>query len=452
MALDGTHTVGSSGHVSDHNLIDQTLADHATQIAAKLDTATAASTYATWGAMVFNVKNPAYGAKGDGTTNDTTAILNAVAAAAANGGGIVYLPAGTYLISSTIVVNGSNITVAGDGIRATVITTASASLTSLQFTNGTATGARDLRITKSITSPGTGTGIDFSVTSDAAFIERVQVEKHGVGVLLGAAALSRFNNSVVQWNSSYGVQITNASAGGAAQWYLFGVLSQGNTGDGFRIASGLGKGTMSVGKIQNCYSYANSGRGLIAVAASSSDPIASMRISGSFFGQDGSDEIYLDTYGTAHEISQTFVELCGTQTTGPGIFAGSGLTTTAAQSNTGSGITLTANNTGVDITGCQSVSNSLDGLYSTASSLLVSSSLFFNNGLAGTSGRGNGIRVDSGTAQIIGNRMTNTSATYQQYGAMFGTTDVLFALNDLRGNALVGTSGSVPAVNDNNRT
>lgn len=45
----------------------------------------------------INVKDPAYGAKGDGSTDDTTAITNALSAANTAGGGIVYFPVGTYL-------------------------------------------------------------------------------------------------------------------------------------------------------------------------------------------------------------------------------------------------------------------------------------------------------------------------------------------------------------------
>ena len=47
--------------------------------------------------MIFNVQN--FGAKGDGITDDTAAIQNAIDAAAGAGGGQVYMPTGTYIVS-----------------------------------------------------------------------------------------------------------------------------------------------------------------------------------------------------------------------------------------------------------------------------------------------------------------------------------------------------------------
>ncbi len=47
--------------------------------------------------MIFNVQN--FGAKGDGITDDTAAIQSAIDAAAAAGGGQVYMPTGTYIVS-----------------------------------------------------------------------------------------------------------------------------------------------------------------------------------------------------------------------------------------------------------------------------------------------------------------------------------------------------------------
>src|SRR5215472_7342633 len=40
-----------------------------------------------------------FGAKGNGTADDTPAINNTIAACAAAGGGVAYLPTGTYLVS-----------------------------------------------------------------------------------------------------------------------------------------------------------------------------------------------------------------------------------------------------------------------------------------------------------------------------------------------------------------
>ena len=50
-------------------------------------------------AYYIDVKNSAFGAKGDGTTDDRVAIQAAIAAATALGGGTVFFPCGTYLCS-----------------------------------------------------------------------------------------------------------------------------------------------------------------------------------------------------------------------------------------------------------------------------------------------------------------------------------------------------------------
>ena len=60
----------------------------------------------------YNVKD--YGAKGDGTTDDTTAIQNAFNAVSTAGGGLVFFPQGTYVIASDITVP-SNCTIEGAG-------------------------------------------------------------------------------------------------------------------------------------------------------------------------------------------------------------------------------------------------------------------------------------------------------------------------------------------------
>jgi hypothetical protein len=70
------------------------------------------------GSLVFNVMN--YGATGNGTTDDTTAIKAAITAASVSGG-IVFLPPGTYKVSSVMTINSPAVSILGAGSGATFI-------------------------------------------------------------------------------------------------------------------------------------------------------------------------------------------------------------------------------------------------------------------------------------------------------------------------------------------
>lgn len=62
---------------------------------------------------VYNVKDFNFGAVGDGIHDDTAAIQAALNAAQQAGGGTVYLPVGTYLISAPLVAQGDGVYVVG---------------------------------------------------------------------------------------------------------------------------------------------------------------------------------------------------------------------------------------------------------------------------------------------------------------------------------------------------
>lgn len=68
--------------------------------------------------QLYSVKESTFGAKGDGVTNDSTAI-NAALTAASTTGGLVFLPPGTYLATNLAV--DSNVWLCGAGVDATKI-------------------------------------------------------------------------------------------------------------------------------------------------------------------------------------------------------------------------------------------------------------------------------------------------------------------------------------------
>lgn len=68
---------------------------------------------------VYNVE--AWGAAGDGTTDDTTAIQDAIDAATADGG-TVFFPAGDYLVSATLTVDSTDLRLTGIGSKSRIYT------------------------------------------------------------------------------------------------------------------------------------------------------------------------------------------------------------------------------------------------------------------------------------------------------------------------------------------
>jgi hypothetical protein len=75
-----------------------------------------------------------FGATGDGSTDDTTAISNAITYVSTNGGA-VYFPAGVYLTSASLVIDAPNVTLYGDGASQSTIQSNSASFWVIKYTD-----------------------------------------------------------------------------------------------------------------------------------------------------------------------------------------------------------------------------------------------------------------------------------------------------------------------------
>ncbi len=115
--------------------------------------------------MFTNVKSPTFGAVGDGVTNDTTAINNAITAAA---GGIVFFPPGTYIVTA-LTAAVANVTFFGCGPGSSIISGSSAVTRMLNITDNTSGGWKRFIGIKFTSSAAYETLIDLEETQNVYF-------------------------------------------------------------------------------------------------------------------------------------------------------------------------------------------------------------------------------------------------------------------------------------------
>lgn len=178
--------------------------------------------------LVINVKDAAYGATGNGTTDDTAALQAALNAASAAGGGAVYIPRGTYKISAALAVDSSTI-IQGDGMNVTIISQTSTTSDGLSATDKRYIVLRDFQLK----GPSSGTGRGINLKFSASPVANVN-----------------FVNLIVQNWGGDGVHLETPITS-----TLINVRSQSNGGNGFFQNSGT-----SV-SYHSCYANANTGNG-----------------------------------------------------------------------------------------------------------------------------------------------------------------------------------------------
>lgn len=184
----------------------------------------------------INVK--AYGAKGDGVTDDYSAINKAIAAVQ-TAGGVLYFPTGTYVASQIPTITGSNILVVGDG-PASVLQCAPSSLDAtgatiglwlnaashvvvrdLVFDGNFTAGAFNTQYSGGFAIPSTVTGVTYTSGASSSPAKGTQ-ETWTVGGISAGSQVSAgyFNGCVFQiGTASSGFELCKLASGvGTSSW------------------------------------------------------------------------------------------------------------------------------------------------------------------------------------------------------------------------------------------
>jgi hypothetical protein len=375
-----------------------------------------------------------FGAKGDGVADDTAAFNAALLAAAS-----VIIPAGTFLIAGTINITQNKQKLIGSGVGSTTLAPNSTTAPTIQITGGlTNWEVGNFSIIGTGTPVSGADGIVVNGTCSQCHLRDLIVQNRFRGIVVGGTDLSRMLRVTCQKNKSDGFYFTTSGTLGTMQWYPESCLSQQNDGRGYAFVTQTGPTTAAVGTLVNCYSYANSGIGL-AFAGLPGVPLNGVRVLGGFYGEDGSHEIFLDTYGGQHSIRNTFTELAGNIATGS---AGA-----TAPTNTGSGVYITANNGDIDLTGVHANGHAYNGVTTAATVTQITGGSFTNNGLALAANNRNGVIATAGRLMVTGAIAGNLNGSTTQLFGVYGSdgNNAIIMCCDLTGNGTAGFGSTTNA-------
>lgn len=370
------------------------------------------------GSQVYNVM--AYGATGNGTTVDSTAVQSAISAAITAGGGIVFAPIGTYVVSGLYL--GTNVTLMGAGEGATTFLLDPAS----------ATGSLVVRVSPAGTTATNVVVRDLTINGNQGAWGANSNQK-GYGYYLGQTTLGIVTNCYV-YNveftgcMSYALDIinvdhiyaynvyihdngyttgtgTNHSCDGFSLYgndlYLIGCRADNNSHAGFS----LGQISTSWARIHldNCAANNNYAYNAIVAGASGITVLDVSIVGGSYNNSQTSYGVYLGT--NAGRVTVQGVAVTGNYL--------SGICLSAASNNTVLGNTVTNNAVGGSTN--PEIYLSSSGLHNAITANMVNST----NAAHAISEQNSSTDYNS----IIGNNVTSTSTTIVVSGTHTLTDD-----------------------------
>lgn len=354
---------------------------------------------------------------------------------AAGFGRCVWVDDGSYRLNSTPSVTLSGTKFEGSGPGKVVITTYSAGhgfvvqsgLYHVEFE-----GFKLLRF--GVPTSDAQNGIHFIGLTERARVARVNSEGHWHNFRLCATSLSRCEN--IFSNNAYGngVDQTNEDCVAAGmQWEINFFFVQCSNGYGHRIYSNFGT-TSNIATVRGWWSFANR-MGGVYVQGQATHPINGCRWIDGFSGEEGSDSMRIDSYGTVDiQISGIQTEINGT--------AANGVNHSYAPTNAGRGFTITANNTNVIFTGCTALGHAYSGLVTSCPRYTITGCSLRANGKAKVGGERSGIYLAAGHGSCVGN-----TSWGHLFGIYFQNDNHTITGNDLSEGNTFPLAGAVTPVN-----
>src|SRR6266581_3744745 len=159
--------------------------------------------------LFVNVKD--YGATGDGTTDDATAIQNAINALP-SGGGIVYIPTGTYKLTAALTIT-TDVFLRGAGASATILNQTSTTAHGIYALTARRMSFEDFQLNGPGKGTGSGTGIYLDTTGSAVAqcqFSNVMIQQFGVdGIYLNTPIATVLSNVRSQNHGQHGFNFYN---------------------------------------------------------------------------------------------------------------------------------------------------------------------------------------------------------------------------------------------------
>ncbi len=134
-----------------------------------------------------------FGATGLGASDDRAAIQQVIDLVSAQGGGVVYLPAGNYNISQVLIINAEGVSIIGDGKGATFIRKAGIDSTIFDLFTVHYCHIADLALTMQRGTPSQGAAIFFEQGCTSPTIERVYIGSMWQGIIYVAEMFLRLS-------------------------------------------------------------------------------------------------------------------------------------------------------------------------------------------------------------------------------------------------------------------